>query len=125
MTDRKRILIIDDDAGVRETIGENLAACGFDIEEAADGEQGLKLIRADSPPHIIITDIIMPRQEGLETIMKIRKAYPAIKVIAISGGGRTKSMDFLALAKKMGADSTLSKPLDMDELERVVRALAG
>lgn len=125
MAGKPKILVIDDEEGVRDTICENLAACGFEVVEALDGEQGMQLIDPASPPRLLITDIIMPRQEGLETIIKIRKSYPSVKIIAISGGGRTKTMDFLELAKKLGADAILAKPLDIDELERTVKKLAG
>jgi DNA-binding response OmpR family regulator len=125
MTDTMKILVIDDEEGVRDTICENLEVCGFEVIEAMDGEQGVQLIDPQDPPRVLITDIIMPRQEGLETIIKIRKSFPTVKVIAISGGGRTKTMDFLELAKKLGADAVLAKPLDIDELETTVRRLIG
>lgn len=125
MTDKLRILVIDDEESVRETICENLVDCGFDVSEAVDGEQGMQLIDAESPPHVVITDIIMPRKEGLETIIEIRKKHPGIKLIAISGGGRTKTMDFLELARKLGVDAVIPKPLDMEELEKTVRRIAG
>jgi CheY-like chemotaxis protein len=125
MTGKTKILVIDDEEDVRDTICDNLGACGFEVVEAIDGEQGMQMIDPGNLPRIVITDIIMPRQEGLETIMKLRKQYPAIKLIAISGGGRTKAMDFLELAKRLGADAILPKPLDIRELERTVRKLAG
>jgi YesN/AraC family two-component response regulator len=67
----------------------------------------------------------MPRKEGLETIAAIRKKFPAMKLVAISGGGRTKTMDFLELATKLGADAVLPKPIDIDELEKTLRSLVG
>ncbi len=120
-----RILVIDDEEAVRETLCENLIDCGFEVYEAIDGEQGIDLIRPDNLPHIVITDIIMPRKEGIETIMEMRKKYPAIKLIAISGGGRMKSMDFLHLAERVGANSVFPKPINVDELAKVIRQLAG
>ena len=122
MADPKlRILIIDDEAAVRETLCENLVECGFDVTSATDGEDAINQLEGKLTPQLVITDIIMPRREGLETIVEIRKKYPNVKVIAISGGGRTKSTDFLTLAEKLGADAVLEKPIDLDELERVVR----
>jgi CheY-like chemotaxis protein len=118
------ILVIDDEEAVRNTICENLEDAGFETFEAMDGEQGLQLIEAKGPPDVIITDIIMPQKEGLETIIEVRKKYPDVKIIAISGGGRTKALDFLELAGKLGATATMPKPLDLDELERTVRDLA-
>lgn len=122
---RQTILVIDDEDGVRGTICENLSACGFQVMEAADGQEGMGMIDPACPPFLLITDIIMPRQEGLETIIQIKKTYPAVKVIAISGGGRAKTMDFLDLARKLGADVILPKPLDIDELEQAVRKLTA
>jgi two-component system, chemotaxis family, chemotaxis protein CheY len=124
LTQKRTILVIDDEEAVRDTICENLGACGFDVVEAIDGEQALQLIDPGNLPRVVITDMIMPRQEGLETIIRIRKLYPTIKLIAISGGGSSKAMDFLDLAKRLGADTILSKPLDFHELERTVKRLA-
>ncbi|MBU0800344.1 MAG: response regulator [Alphaproteobacteria bacterium] len=120
-----KILVIDDEKNVRSTICENLELCGYEVMQATDGENGLEIIDAEDPPQLVITDIIMPRKEGLETIMQLRKIYPAMKVIAISGGGRTRTMDFLALAEKLGANAVLPKPIDLDELERTVKSLSG
>jgi len=122
---KTRILIIDDDHAVRSTISENLIECGYDVMEAADGEQGLVFMESAKAPTIVITDIIMPRKEGLETIIEIRRRFPDTKLIAISGGGRTRSTDFLELAKRLGSDAILPKPLDMDELEKTIKSLVG
>ena len=123
MKEKTRILIIDDETPVRQTLRENLEECGFEVREAPDGDEGLRSIDLKAPPHIVITDIIMPRKEGLETIIEIRKKFPGIKLLAISGGGRTRTMDFLELAEKLGAHAILPKPIDMDELEQTVRRL--
>lgn len=125
MADGKlRILVVDDEESVRETLCENLAECGFEVISATDGEAALRRMETGTLPDIIITDIIMPRREGLETIIEIRKKHPQIKIIAISGGGRSKTGDFLELAKKFGAHAVLAKPVDLDELENTIRKLA-
>lgn len=121
--EQKRILVIDDDHDVRRTISENMRDCGYTVWEAEDGECGLQAIEQGNYPDIVITDIIMPRKEGLETIMEIRSKYPDIKLLAISGGGRTKLDDFLALARKMGANASLPKPIDMRALEETIQDL--
>ena len=121
---RHRILVIDDEDGVRRTICENLEACGFEVLQATDGEAGMALIDPAHLPKILITDLIMPRQEGIQTISMIRKSFPSIKIVAISGGGRVKAGDYLRMAKNMGADLIFAKPLDLDELEKAVIALA-
>jgi DNA-binding response OmpR family regulator len=120
-----KILVIDDDHAVRRTICENLSESGYDVLDAADGDQGLNLIDPEAPPSLVVTDIIMPRKEGLETIIEIRKKFPQIKLIAISGGGRTRSTDFLALAKRLGSDAIIPKPIDMDQLEKTIKSLVG
>lgn len=118
------ILIVDDEDQVRDVLCENLVESGFKVDVAADGQQALSMIDAGiCTPQVVITDIIMPRKEGLEVIMELRRRHPAIRLIAISGGGRTKSADFLQLAKKLGADAVLPKPLDIDQLEKTVRSV--
>lgn len=125
MTGKKlRILVIDDEQLIRETICENLIACGFDVTSAVEGDDAARQMSQGPLPDIVVTDIIMPRREGLETISVIRKNYPTVKIIAISGGGRTKTSDFLATAIDLGANAVLEKPLDMDELERVIQRIA-
>lgn len=120
----KQILVIEDDKAVRKTICENLRESGYEILEAADGEKGLALLSAcPEKPGLVITDIIMPQKEGIETIIAIRKQFPEIKLLAISGGGRTRNMDFLEAAQKLGADMTMPKPIDIEELEEAVANL--
>ena len=122
---RKHVLVIDDENSVRKVICDNLKLSGFSVSGASDGEQGLGMIDA-SPPSVVITDIIMPGKSGLEVIAAIRKDYPSIKIVAISGGGKVKEMDdLLEKAKDLGADAVLSKPLDLDELEKTVERLLG
>ena len=125
MTAKKRVLVIDDDASVRQTICEIVEICGYEAFGAGDGESGLALLNESNLPHIVITDIIMPHKEGLETIMEIRKKFPNIKIIAISGGGRTKVMDYLAMAKKLGCDAVITKPIDIREFEKTLKDIAN
>lgn len=125
MSRKHRILVIDDEEAVRHTICENLEYSGYEVIQATDGQHGLTMIDAQNPPDIIITDIIMPRKEGLEMIVEVKKLHPGIKLIAISGGGRTRTMDFLEIAKKLGADAILPKPVDLEELELVLKNLTS
>lgn len=123
---KKHILVIDDENAVRKIICENLKLSGFSVSEAPDGEQGLGMIDAKHQPGVVITDIIMPGKSGLDVITAIRKDYPSIRIVAISGGGRVKEMgDLLEKARELGADAVLSKPLDLDELEKTVERLLG
>jgi CheY-like chemotaxis protein len=124
MHKKARILVIDDDDDVRSIIVENLEYYGYDVTQARDGEQGLLMMEKHTPlPEIVITDIIMPNKEGIETIMEIRQKYPDVKLIAISGGGRSRSEDFLEFAKSLGSHAVIPKPIDMDELEKVISQL--
>jgi CheY-like chemotaxis protein len=126
MEDSKlRVLVVDDEESVRGVLCENLAACGFDVSMARDGFEAMTMIEEGQPPHVVVTDIIMPRKEGLEMIIELRRRYPGVRLIAISGGGRAKSADFLQMAARLGADAVIPKPLDIDELEQTVRRLGA
>lgn len=119
-----RVLIIDDDAAMRDVLRQTFERAGFDVDVAADGNEGIAHFRAH-PADVVVTDIIMPDREGIETMIEIKGIDPAAKVIAISGGGRTGASDFLTLAKQLGAEEVFAKPLDRKELVASVRRLAG
>lgn len=120
-----KILVIDDDALVRETIIQILEDRGYTVVSAEDGEHGLAAFRAEQPD-LVITDIIMPEKEGIQTIAQMRGERPDTKIIAISGGGRIGNIDFLKIARHLGAMDILPKPFDPDELvSRVGRCLKG
>lgn len=125
MTPGKRILVIDDDYEVRMTISENLRESGYEVLDASNGAVGIQLMDKIGFPEIVITDIIMPEKEGLETIMEIRQKNPEVKLIAISGGGRTTAGDFLEMARKLGAHASFPKPVDMDKLEATIEKLTS
>lgn len=112
------ILLIDDDELIRITVRRILESAGHTVVEAKNGDEGLRLVRT-IPLDLIITDIIMPEKEGIETILEIRKLNKNIRIIAISGGGRAHTMDFLPLARRLGADQALRKPFTPDELLEV------
>ena len=118
----KRILIIDDDDMVRSMLRIMLEEAGYDVEEAADGNIGINLFR-NNPHDLILTDIIMPNKEGIETIMELRKDFPDVKIIAMSGGGRIGPHTYLSLAKGLGAQRTLTKPISMRILLNTVSQL--
>src|SRR6185369_16943618 len=109
------ILIIDDDAYARTTLQIILADEGYEVVCAEDGARGIAAFRRKRPD-LVITDIIMPDKEGLETIGEIRQVDAKIPIIAVSGGGRLKATDLLTQAGHLGADAVLSKPFDPDEL---------
>lgn len=117
-----RILLIDDDALTRNVLRQMLERAGHEVVETCHGREGLRRYR-DMPADLVITDILMPEQEGLETIRELRRLAPAVKIIAISGGSPRVMQDFLPLAEKLGAQRVLRKPIRRQELLATVRAL--
>ncbi|MBF0251538.1 MAG: response regulator [Alphaproteobacteria bacterium] len=118
----KRILVIDDDAGVRDTVREMLLREGYDVDVAENGSIGLKKHSA-APYDLVITDIMMPVKEGIETIIALKDIDITLKIIAMSGGGNSGSLDYLKMSPVFGADGTLPKPFSKDELITTVTAL--
>ena len=114
-----RILIIDDEDELRSMLRQMLEQTGHEVTEAVNGAEGIQLYEQDRPD-LIITDIIMPEKEGVETIIALRRADPDLPIIAISGGGRLEATDFLTMTKKLGARRTLSKPFRRDQLLEAV-----
>lgn len=120
-----RILLIDDEELVRFSLRQILEIDGHEVDEAADGNEGLRCIES-VPYDLVITDILMPGKEGVETIIEARQDRPNLKIIAISGGGRFGNYDFLQLAQQFGADAVLSKPFNRQRLSELVESvLAG
>jgi DNA-binding NtrC family response regulator len=117
-----KILVIEDDADVLETLAQILEAEGYLPLLAAHGREGYGLFETQEPD-LVITDLLMPEQEGLETIIAMRRLRPDAKIIAISGGGLLKNMDFLEMAAKLGATAILPKPFEPDDLVDLVRRL--
>ncbi len=120
----RQILVIEDDLTVRELILRTLSKAGYDVLSAEDGVEGLSVFR-ENHPDLVITDIVMPQKEGLQTIIELRQQSPAVKVIAMSGGGRHANEDYLKLARKLGAHRTVSKPFMRDEMLAAVREVLG
>jgi CheY-like chemotaxis protein len=121
----EKILVIDDDVLVRDTIVRILERRGYQVLVAGDGALGVRIFRSEQPD-LVITDIIMPEKEGLETIREIRGQCPHAKIIAISGGARIGNMDFLDITGKLGASEIISKPFDPSDLIALVsRCLDG
>lgn len=125
MSRKKTILVIDDDEYVRDTICEVVSGFNYDIIEADSGAQALQKLNDGPLPDIVITDIIMPGKSGLEIIAEIRENFPAVKIVAISGGGGSRAGDILALAHELGSDRVISKPVDIAELRKALAELAG
>lgn len=119
-----RILLIDDDEAVRTALRRTLERFGHVIHEAPEGGAALRMLRDDSVD-LIITDIIMPGMEGIETIRALRRDHPEVPVIAISGGGRFRPDSYLDIAASFGAVHTLSKPFEPEELLTAVDSALG
>ncbi|PIE57839.1 MAG: response regulator [Desulfobulbus propionicus] len=117
-----RILVIDDDEQMRLLLRQIIEWTGYEVLEAVDGLDGM-VKQHQYKADLVITDIIMPEQEGLETITALKKEYPGLKIIAISGGGRIGPEAYLPAAKELGADRVFSKPFDVKELAEAVKEL--
>lgn len=117
-----RILVIDDDDQMRVLLRQVMEWAGYEVMEAADGRAGMQKHRRQQAD-LVITDLIMPEQEGLETIGLLRKEFPQTKIIAISGGGRIGPEAYLPAAQELGADRVFSKPFDVRELAGAVKEL--
>lgn len=119
-----RILVIDDNELVRDLLRDVLEDAGHAVAVAGEGGEGIRLL-AGFPADLVITDLLMPGQEGIETIQELHTQQPALKIVAISGGGSRYGVPFLEMAEKLGADATLSKPIDTGELVAVVARLVA
>lgn len=119
-----RILVIDDDGHVRNAVRRALEVAGHTVIDTPNGDTGLGLLR-DQPADLLITDIFMPDRDGLEIIRHVRREYPRMRIIAISGGDRTQRVDLRRDAELLGASRTLRKPFDSTQLLRIVHELVG
>jgi CheY-like chemotaxis protein len=118
-----RILIIDDDNITRSLARYFLEEAGYQVTDTESGELALRLLEKE-PVDLIITDLLMPAKDGLQTILEIQRLPQKFKIIAMSSGGPTNSTRLLKVAKSYGAVQTLLKPLSPDELlDAVAKAL--
>ena len=110
------VLVVDDEDQIRQLIRETLEQAGYEVQEARDGKEGLEQYRS-RPADLVIMDILMPDQDGLESIMTLRREFPTSRVIAITGGSDMIGiLNFLDVAKMLGARRTLQKPFEMKTL---------
>ncbi len=119
-----RVLVIDDDEHMRILLRQVMEMAGYEVAVAENGRQGMELQRA-KPADLVITDLIMPEQEGLETIGTLKKEFAGVKIIAISGGGRIGPEAYLPTAKELGADRIFVKPFDIQAIRAAARELLG
>ncbi|MGA6827596.1 response regulator [Nitrospira sp. NS4] len=119
------VLVVDDEDQIRQLIRDTLEQAGYEVQEARNGKQGLECYRA-KPADLVVMDILMPDQDGLESIMTLRREFPASRVIAITGGcDMIGILNFLDVAKMLGARRTLQKPFDMQTLLEAAQSELG
>jgi len=116
------VLLIDDDELVRATLTRALELAGFRVNTAENGPKGIENYKRERPD-VIVTDILMPEKEGIETILEIRAESEPPPIIAISGGDRTGNPYFLDIAAKLGVRQTLAKPFRPNELVSAVTSV--
>ncbi len=119
-----RILVIEDEAQMRKLLRQVLEDAGYEVEDAPDGLEGIRLYR-ENPADLIITDMIMPKKEGMETILDLKLEFPNVKIIAISGGGRIGAETYLQIAEGFGAERVFMKPFNIKELLTAVNEIMG
>jgi len=121
----ERILIIDDNYDFRKFIREVLEKEGYEVAEAADGDEGISLFR-EKPADLVITDLIMPGKEGIQTMVELRRDFPDVKIIAVSGGGFEEPTTYLEGAELIGgALRTFTKPFPVEDLLEAIKELLG
>ncbi len=117
-----RILVIDDDDGVREVIRLMLETGGYEVDDAPDGFEGVRRFR-EHRPDLVITDIVMAGMDGVETIMELRLIAPDVKIIAISGGDHVAPGYYLSMIKNFDTVYEMEKPIRRDDLLLAVKTL--
>jgi CheY-like chemotaxis protein len=117
-----KLLVVEDDLYLRKLMSQALTDQGHTLSVAGDGREALAQL-ARSVPDLLITDVIMPEMDGFELIMKVRKTYPSLRVLAISAGGRNSSSTYLDISRTIGADRVLGKPFDLPDLFAMVNEL--
>ena len=118
-----KILVIDDDSAVLKYISEILKHDGFNVFATDNGRKAFEQLAQSRDVTVVITDLIMPEQEGIEIIKKIKSEHPHIKIIAMSGGAKMSPESYLQLAYAVGADAALKKPFGIRELLNALRYL--
>jgi len=116
------ILVIDDDEILRPMLRMTLEHLGHEVGEARDGNEGLAL-QQQRPADIVLTDLVMPNKEGIETIVELRQKFPNLRIIAMSGGSRVTATDYLDIARWAGAKRILTKPFTPTDLAAAIAAV--
>lgn len=109
-----RVLVLEDSPDLLQLLRVELEARGFEVASASSGDAALKLMQR-AVADVVLTDLFMPEKDGLETILELRARYPRARIIAMSGWESRAGMDYLKVAREIGAERTFRKPFDMDE----------
>ncbi|MFP4381716.1 MAG: response regulator [Candidatus Sumerlaeia bacterium] len=117
-----RILVIDDEEQLRGMLRELFEKMGHTVVEAENGDVGVQEYRKQ-PADVVITDIVMPEKSGIGSILSLKREYPDVKMIAISGHSRVGDKDLLDLARELGAEYAMTKPFKMAEIADCVNKL--
>ncbi|RJX32932.1 MAG: response regulator [Desulfurivibrio sp.] len=118
-----KILVIDDEEQIRGLLKRIFQGLGHMVITADNGAVGLKMMAQESFD-LVITDIFMPEKEGMETIIEIKRDFPAVKILAVSGGN-SQGCDYLPMTRPLGADASLTKPFSREDIVSVVNGLLG
>ena len=121
---KRRVLIIDDDAGVRLTVHHILTTAGYEVCSIQDGKLALDAFR-NFEPEVVVTDLVMPGLDGTDIIALLKEERSATKIVAMSGGARLGLANILQLARDAGADAILPKPFTVDQLKAILADVAG
>jgi CheY-like chemotaxis protein len=119
-----RILVVDDDTAVREATAALLSSYGHAVISFNSGKRIEDLV-ATHAPDVALIDVLMPDRDGLEIVIALRRIYPALPVLVVSGGGRRGNLDFLTMAENLGATATLAKPFNAADLLTLIDGVLG
>lgn len=117
-----RVLVVDDDPSILSSLQTALSDAGISSVRAENGRKAIELLE-DCAVELVVTDIVMPEGEGLETILALKRRYPAVKVVAMSGGGSADAELYLNLASRLGVSASLQKPFSAASFLQVVQSV--
>ncbi|MBX6323445.1 MAG: response regulator [Rhodospirillaceae bacterium] len=119
-----RVLIVDDDRFMRQSMRRGLEGCGHEVEEAGDGCEAL-LVQRHAPAETVVVDVVMPVMGGLELMARLRREYPDLRIIAVTEACGACAGELLSMAERLGADASFTKPVPPNDLARLAAAPAS
>lgn len=124
MTAPRKVLLIDDDVSFRQPLAKHFEHAGYVVQQASSGDLGLSTFERD-PADVVVVDIFMPGQGGLQTIDRLRRRWPDAKIIAVSGATSVGALDVKGHAVALGANRFLEKPFEAATLISLIATLLG